>query len=74
MRNYKPKQIPKWIHMKNKRAKCGLTSVKCHWLSKNNRTVEGDQDGLFVRAATDLLLQSIAQTDSSAEVRHLVEI
>lgn len=62
------------MHMKKQKAKCGLTSVECYWLSKNNRTVECDQDSLFIRAATDLLLQSIAQTDSSAEIRHLVEI
>lgn len=53
---------------------CVFTSVKCHWLGKYYWPVECDKHSLFVRASTDLLLQSITQTNPSTEICHLMKI
>lgn len=54
--------------------KSNQTSVKSNWLCKNNGPVQGYEHSLLVRRATDFLLQSVSQADSSSEVRHLVEV
>lgn len=51
-----------------------LTSIKCHRLGEYDWPVERDEDGLLVRRAANLFLQSVPQADPGAEIRHLVEI
>ncbi len=68
MRDTFPDQMTEWTQ------KIWWTSVKSHRLGEDDWPVECDEDGFLVWGATDLLLQSVPQTDPSSEVCHLVEV